>query len=119
MPSLVILTPFFSPFGKFTFNIFPFSLSKFPSNFWTNFAVYFAASLYSLFVTFDASQERAIDGLPSISPSIAAATVPEYITSVPKLGPLFIPLKTKSISTSFKIDSMPTFTQSAGVPEVE
>ena len=65
--------------------------------------MYFAASLYSSLETFDESQERAIDGFPSTSPSIAAATVPEYITSVPKFGPLFIPLKTKSISISFKI----------------
>ena len=108
-----------SPFGKLTFNIFPLNLSKFPSSFWTNFAVYCAASLYSSVVTLDESQESAIDGFPSIRPSIAAATVPEYITSVPKLGPLFIPLKTKSISISLNIDSIPTFTQSAGVPDVE
>ena len=60
----------------------------------------------------------AIDGLFNIKPSNAADTVPEYITSVPKLEPLFIPLKTKSIFISLNKPSIPIFTQSAGVPYI-
>jgi hypothetical protein len=40
--------------------------------------------------------EMATPGTPSVTASIAAATVPEYSTSSPMLGPWFTPENTKS-----------------------
>ena len=54
--------------------------------------------------------------MPSITPSIAAETVPEYNTSVPKLGPWLMPDSTKSGGLSSKPPKA-NLMQSAGVPE--
>src|SRR5215471_11944712 len=59
--------------------------------------------------------EIAIDGTPSASPSIAAATVPEYSTSSPMFWPWFTPLSTKSGRSGINASSE-SMTQSVGVP---
>ncbi len=64
------------------------------------------------------SWETATDGTPRIVPSIAADTVPEYITSSPKFTPLLIP-DTKMDGGFGKILSTARFTQSTGVPFTE
>ena len=51
-----------------------------------------------------------------IKPSIAAAIVPEYVTSSPTLQPLLIPDRIKSGLLSFKTLLIPIATQSLGVP---
>ena len=57
-----------------------------------------------------------MEGIPSRVPSIAAATVPEQNTSVPRLGPWLIPESTRS-GFSFTSSNRASFMQSAGVPE--
>ena len=50
---------------------------------------------------------------------MAAETVPEYKTSLPKLYPLLIPEIIKSGRSFFRINSMAVLTQSTGVPSKE
>src|SRR5262249_57448103 len=59
--------------------------------------------------------EVAIDGRPSNVPSIAAETVPEYVTSSPRFEPWLMP-ETTSTGGSGNSPSTPRFTQSDGVP---
>ncbi len=62
-----------------------------------------------------ALSETAIEGHFITTASAAADTVPEYNTSVPRLGPWFIPETTRSISSSTR-RAKANFTQSTGVP---
>ena len=57
----------------------------------------------------------AMAGRRSSVPSMAAATVPEQNTSVPRLGPWLMPDSTRSGGASSSSNSA-SFTQSAGVP---
>jgi len=59
--------------------------------------------------------DTAIAGNPKKRPSMAAATVPEYSTSSPRLAPELTPATTISGSTSSK-PVMARWTQSVGVP---
>ncbi len=61
------------------------------------------------------SRETAIDGFPIITPSAAAETVPEYNTSVPRLGPWLIPETMRSMSSGTSRLTA-SLTQSTGVP---
>ena len=61
------------------------------------------------------ANEIAIAGTPSMTPSVAAATVPEYSTSSPMLCPWFTPLSTKSGRAGISA-SIASITQSVGVP---
>ena len=104
--------------GTFTFksilggNLKSFNLFKSDT---TNFAVYLKSS-YSECIL---ANDIAILGTPSIAPSIAQLTVPEYKMSEPKFGPWLIPEITKSgCSSGAKIALIPSFTQSPGVPFV-
>ena len=57
--------------------------------------------------------DNAIEGTPDRAASIAADTVPEYMTSVPRLGPLLIPDRTMSGVKSSKASNA-SLTQSEG-----
>ncbi len=59
--------------------------------------------------------ETAIDGMPSSVPSMAADTVPEYVTSSPRLAPLLIP-ETTSVGLRGRMPLIARLTQSVGVP---
>ena len=65
------------------------------------------------------ARETAILGYPSIAPSIAQLTVPEYKISAPKFGPWLIPdMTTSGFSSSARIAERAILTQSPGVPVV-
>ena len=58
-------------------------------------------------------------GTPSTIPSSAAATVPEYVMSSPRLEPWLMPATTRSGSKSSTRPSEASRTQSTGVPSHE
>ena len=63
--------------------------------------------------------ETATDWIPHMVPSSAADTVPEYRVSVPRFPPWLMPENTMSILIpSFCKSFTPSFTQSAGVPDM-
>ena len=62
--------------------------------------------------------ETAIAGSPSTIPSIAAATVPEYEMSSPRLEPWLMPETISSASKASTSPSAAKRTQSTGVPSV-
>jgi hypothetical protein len=55
--------------------------------------------------------------MPRSVPSIAADTVPEYVTSSPRLAPLLIP-ETTSVGRRGRMPFTARFTQSVGVPSI-
>src|SRR4051794_6942656 len=63
------------------------------------------------------AKEIPIPGTPSVTASMAAATVPEYRTSSPMLGPWFTPENTKSGRSGISA-CMASMTQSVGVPSI-
>jgi len=62
-----------------------------------------------------ATSETAMDGMPNMSPSMAAATVPLYNMELPVFCPRFMPEITRC-GGSFISFVMANLTQSAGVP---
>jgi hypothetical protein len=61
------------------------------------------------------TSDIAIEGTPRSVPSIAALTVPEYVTTSPRFAPRLIP-DTSSVGFSGRIAFTARFTQSVGVP---
>src|SRR3954464_15614602 len=61
------------------------------------------------------SSDTAMLGMPRSDPSIAPATVPEYVTSSPRLNPLLMPDTIRSGSVAYSLVTA-MLTQSLGVP---
>ena len=64
----------------------------------------------------DDASDTAIACTPRSAPSIAAATVPEYVTSLPRFGPWFTPEMTMSSRAPRSTRFIPMYTASVGVP---
>ncbi len=60
--------------------------------------------------------DTAIPGIPSTTPSSAAATVPEYVMSSPRLEPWLMPETIRSGSKPSISPRLANRTQSTGVP---
>ncbi len=65
------------------------------------------------------SCDTATDGMPISVPSKAAETVPEYVTSSPRLSPRLMPENRSFGRSSLSRCSTPQFTQSVGVPSTD
>src|SRR5205807_3276514 len=62
--------------------------------------------------------DTAMAGTPETTPSMAAETVPEYVMSLPRFGPVLIP-ETTSRGRSGASPRKPSATQSDGEPSLE
>src|SRR4051812_1376669 len=124
LPSFVTSTPSGSPAGTLMFRSVP-SASGTSSSSSSTRAVNSAATSKAKRLPRRKSISRAVDcwdtampGMPSSSASSAAATVPEYVMSSPRLEPWLIPDTTRSASKPSIRPSFARRTQSTGVPSV-